>query len=310
MNACLKMKSLVKIILLIFMQPAYSQSCTASTDPSKDGSDGSFYCINGGTVGGTTPSCTCTSCDAGYDGTSCQTPSTCTASSDSSKDGSDGTFYCINGGTVGGTTGSCSCTSCNAGYGGASCQTPSTCTASSDSSKDGSDGTFYCINGGTIGGTTGSCTCTSCNAGYGGASCQTANPCDASGAPTNGGVGDCTSSIASGGTCQPTCNTGYTVSGTSSCVAGTLTAATCSALCMASDFSNKDGSDGTFYCINGGTVGGTTGSCSCTSCNAGYGGASCQTASCSLSDGLQCSPTQLIEIKRLYNKHPDRKCGN
>ena len=414
MNACLKMKSLVKIMLLTFMQPAYSQSCTASTDPSKDGSDGSFYCINGGTVGGTTPSCTCTSCDAGYDGTSCQTPSTCTASSDSSKDGSDGTFYCINGGTiggttgsctctscnagyggascqtanpcdasgaptnggvgdctssiasggtcqptcntgytvsgtsscvagtltaatcsalcmasdfsnkdgsdgtfycinggtVGGTTGSCSCTSCNAGYGGASCQTPSTCTASSDSSKDGSDGTFYCINGGTIGGTTGSCTCTSCNAGYGGASCQTANPCDASGAPTNGGVGDCTSSIASGGTCQPTCNTGYTVSGTSSCVAGTLTAATCSALCMASDFSNKDGSDGTFYCINGGTVGGTTGSCSCTSCNAGYGGASCQTASCSLSDGLQCSPTQLIEIKRLYNKHPDRKCGN
>ena len=51
--------------------------------------------------------------------------------------------------------------------------------------------------------------------------------CDASTAPTNGGVGSCTSSLASGSTCQPTCNSGYTVSGTSSCSAGTLTAATC-----------------------------------------------------------------------------------
>ena len=53
--------------------------------------------------------------------------------------------------------------------------------------------------------------------------------CDASTAPTNGGVGSCTNSLASGSTCQPTCNSGYTVSGTSSCSAGTLTAATCSA---------------------------------------------------------------------------------
>jgi len=53
--------------------------------------------------------------------------------------------------------------------------------------------------------------------------------CDASAAPANGGVGDCTNSLASGSTCQPVCNAGYTVSGTSSCSAGTLTAATCSA---------------------------------------------------------------------------------
>jgi len=53
-------------------------------------------------------------------------------------------------------------------------------------------------------------------------------PCDASAAPTNGGAGDCTSSLASGSTCQPTCDSGYTVSGTSSCSLGTLTAATCS----------------------------------------------------------------------------------
>ena len=53
--------------------------------------------------------------------------------------------------------------------------------------------------------------------------------CDASAAPTSGGVGDCTNSLASGSTCQPTCNSGYTVSGTSSCSAGTLTTATCTA---------------------------------------------------------------------------------
>ena len=53
--------------------------------------------------------------------------------------------------------------------------------------------------------------------------------CDASTAPTNGTVGTCTNSLASGSTCQPTCDSGYTVSGTSSCTAGTLTAATCAA---------------------------------------------------------------------------------
>jgi hypothetical protein len=97
-------------------------SCTVSTDSSKTGDDGTFYCINGGTAGGTTGSCTCT-CSAGYSGTNCQTADACSASSTSSKDGSDGTFYCINGGITGGTTGLCTCTSCDAGYGGVSCQT-------------------------------------------------------------------------------------------------------------------------------------------------------------------------------------------
>ena len=49
---------------------------------------------------------------------------------------------------------------------------------------------------------------------------------------TNGGVGDCTNSLASGSTCQPTCNAGYTVSGTSSCSAGILTSATCSKILL------------------------------------------------------------------------------
>ena len=48
-------------------------ACSASSNSTKDGADGTFYCINGGTIGGTVGSCTCTSCDAGYEGVSCQT---------------------------------------------------------------------------------------------------------------------------------------------------------------------------------------------------------------------------------------------
>ena len=101
--------------------PVETIDCVASSDESADGTDGQFYCINGGTVSGTTGACTCTGCDAGYGGANCQTIGACTGSTVASKDGSDGTFYCINGGTVGGTTGSCTCTGCDAGYGGASC---------------------------------------------------------------------------------------------------------------------------------------------------------------------------------------------
>ena len=203
----------------------------------------------------------------------------CTASSDSSKDGSDGEFYCINGGTVGGATGSCTCT-CSAGYKGESCETAGACSNSTDPSKDGSDGIFYCINGGTVVGSAGSCTCTSCNAGYEGASCQTASACDGAAASIDFGVASpCTSSLSSGSNCSPTCNIGYSLSGSRSCLAGTLAdTAVCNPdPCVASDNASKNGTDGTFYCINGGTIGGTTGSCTCTECDAGYGGASCQT---------------------------------
>lgn len=50
-----------------------------------------------------------------------------------------------------------------------------------------------------------------------------ASPCDASAAPTNGGAGNCTIHLVSGSTCQPTCDLGYTVSGTSRCSRGMLT---------------------------------------------------------------------------------------
>ena len=52
-------------------------------------------------------------------------------------------------------------------------------------------------------------------------------PCDASAPPENGAVGTCTSSLTSGTICQPTCGSGYTVSGFSYCSGGNFTSATC-----------------------------------------------------------------------------------
>ena len=49
-----------------------------------------------------------------------------------------------------------------------------------------------------------------------------ADPCDASGAIANGALNNCTSTLASGASCTPTCNSGYILSGTRSCSAGTL----------------------------------------------------------------------------------------
>jgi hypothetical protein len=51
--------------------------------------------------------------------------------------------------------------------------------------------------------------------------------CDASVPPENGLAGDCSAVLASGGTCTPSCNLGYAVSGVSSCNSGTFVSATC-----------------------------------------------------------------------------------
>jgi surface protein len=55
------------------------------------------------------------------------------------------------------------------------------------------------------------------------------NACDAAVPPTNGAAGTCTDTLASGSTCQPECDSGYTVSGATSCTDRVLTAATCTA---------------------------------------------------------------------------------
>ena len=70
---------------------------------------------------------------------------------------------------------------------------------------------------------------TSCSAGTLTAATCTPNNCTGNAAPANGALGDCAGdgSLAHSASCQPTCSTGYAVSGATSCSAGTLTSATC-----------------------------------------------------------------------------------
>ena len=65
------------------------------------------------------------------------------------------------------------------------------------------------------------------NAGVSGISISSP-PCTGLTPPAAGGLGTCGSELASGSSCQPTCIDGYTVSGPTTCIAGALTAATCS----------------------------------------------------------------------------------
>jgi serine/threonine protein kinase len=120
--------------------------CQASTDENHDGSDGSFYCINGGTAYGFAPTCRCLYCDKGYGGPNCAscpdgetgTPpnncvpavnTDCVATTIETDDGKDNNnFYCINGGSIGGSKGSCTCTSCNTGFSGDHCEICADCT--------------------------------------------------------------------------------------------------------------------------------------------------------------------------------------
>ena len=128
------------------------------------------------------------------------------------------------------------------------------CTPSSDTSKDGSDGEIYCPNG-EARGFIGDCQCwvDECNP----------NPC------LNGGV--CTEGTF-------TALNDYTCD----CTSTGFTGSNCEQLssCTASADVTKDGSDGTFYCINGGTVSGHTGNCICSDCNSGFGGPHCADTAC------------------------------
>ncbi|GMI32159.1 hypothetical protein TrCOL_g6757 [Triparma columacea] len=108
--------------------------CTATTNPSDDGSSGDLYCINGGSVQGVAGMCTCTGCNLGFGGPSCAV--------------------------------------CAAGFSGSDCSTAEACVATTTATDVGSDGNFYCVNGGSIGGTAGQCTCTGCDTGFTGESCH------------------------------------------------------------------------------------------------------------------------------------------
>ena len=92
------------------------------------------------------------------------------------------------------------------------------------------------------------------------------NACDAAVPPANGAAGTCTDTLASGSSCQPACDTGYIISGMSSCSNRVLTSnATCSP---------APSCDASLPPANG-AVGNCTGSLasgsSCTpSCDSGY----------------------------------------
>jgi hypothetical protein len=64
--------------------------------------------------------------------------------------------------------------------------------------------------------------------------------CDGSAGPANGGVGSCTSLLAPGSSCQPTCGSGFVVSGATTCSTDSqLSASTCEpALCSTDGFVN------------------------------------------------------------------------
>lgn len=66
--------------------------------------------------------------------------------------------------------------------------------------------------------------------------------CDASVAPFHGGVGNCTRSLGHGEICQPSCDSGYMLTGTSSCNSGVLVSASCSGMpCDTTSLGSKAG---------------------------------------------------------------------
>jgi len=69
-------------------------------------------------------------------------------------------------------------------------------------------------------------------------------PCDASSPPANGAVGDCTSVLASGSTCQPACDQGYAVSGPSACDDGYFLPAVCNMFPQLAKLTADDGAQG------------------------------------------------------------------
>ena len=83
-------------------------ACAATGTPADDGTNGNFYCLNGGTAPGNAGNCGCAcAAGAGYSGTDCETADACAATSTPADDGTNGDFCCLNGGTATGNTGNC-----------------------------------------------------------------------------------------------------------------------------------------------------------------------------------------------------------
>ncbi|GMH73847.1 hypothetical protein TrST_g1917 [Triparma strigata] len=219
----------------------------------------------------------------------------CIASMSSSDDGSDGNFYCINGGTVGGIPGSCTCT-CKVGSEGPNCATasescpaeigytgtPPDCIAGPVVLGGSSTGSFYvngaCFGTGSADGTYSAeeaCTFTFSDVvGFAVGRFETHNSNDyltVGGVHYSGTSGPSDGSVTAGQEMTWSSDGGYPSNGFEICTGDP---------CVASTSPSDDGSDGNFYCINGGTAGGLPGSCTCASCNTGFGGSSCELLAC------------------------------
>jgi hypothetical protein len=92
-----------------------AEPCVASRRRQDRGANGNFYCVNDGTVGGVTGSCTCTGCRAGFAGSNCATNVNDCASNP-----------CRNGGSCVDLENAYAC-NCRNGYTGNRCQTAAPC---------------------------------------------------------------------------------------------------------------------------------------------------------------------------------------
>ena len=226
--------------------------CTASPVASADGSNGEFYCINGGTATGFIGDCGCL-CAPGFSGTNCEVNINECAP-----------IPCVNGGVCSDGIASYSC-AC-AGYSGENCEIVDACVGTEAATT--TAGEIHCVSStGSVSGTTGNCLCT-CDAGYEGAGCATPKQCvGTEAATTTAGEIHCVSSTGSvsgtTGNCLCTCNDGYT-------------GADCGTAddCFATEDATDLGLDGYFWCINNGIATGTTGNCGCT-CQNGFSGDHC-----------------------------------
>ena len=101
-------------------------------------------------------------------------------------------------------------------------------------------GDYCCAEGATVP-SNGDC-CTHCAQGTGTCAARsTCSPCDASGAIENGIASPCTSSLAAGASCEPTCNGGYTLTGSRSCDGQNLAdTAACNAISCDPDYYVED----------------------------------------------------------------------
>jgi hypothetical protein len=208
------------------------ESCVVGCAAGYSGKDAFYKCSPNGSLLGDKPHCEAQTCNGSTTGASMFTAHSITSDCNGTRTGQDCSASCNQG--YEGATQIYKCT--GEGFQGTAMEcTAQPCDASHDvENGDGGDCTSSLASGR-------SCTIT-CNEGYtrdGATYCLAGtlrsiatckpNPCNAAEGPKWGSAGDCNDYLQSGQTCQPRCNDGYSVSGTSSCNAGVLTAATCKA---------------------------------------------------------------------------------